>query len=152
MTKEIKFGLGAFICVFNKDFSKILLLKRNKEKREKYGKDWGNIGGRIEPREFSIDAVIREAKEEIGIKLNKSKIKLINALEVPNFHEEIHGIQFIYTTNIDENEKITINEESDEAKWFDLNDLPQNTFESKEELLKICKTAREILNIKGEEK
>jgi len=73
--ENIRFGLGVFVLIFNKDFSKILLIKRNEEKRNKFGADWGNIGGKIEFRETSAQACAREIKEEIGLNLNPKKLK-----------------------------------------------------------------------------
>src|SRR3989344_8844151 len=115
-----KFGLGVIMCVFNRDFSKIFLLKRNEEKRNKNKADWGNVGGRVELGEKLIDACIREAKEEIGVNLNPEKLKLIEIKETPYLTDVFHAIHFVYATTLDENEEITLNEESDECKWFKL--------------------------------
>ena len=59
-----RFGLGVFCMIFNKDFSKILLVKRNEEKRKKYGADWGNIGGRIE---FDKSTLAERENQSTGI-------------------------------------------------------------------------------------
>lgn len=140
-----KFGLGVLVCVFNRDFSKILLLKRNQEKRNK-SKDkaeWGNVGGHVELGEKVIDACIREASEEIGVDLNPERLKFIEIKETPYLTDIFHAIHFVYATTLDENEKITINEESDEHRWFDLNDLPDKTLDSKEEITKLNLLARQ---------
>ena len=116
---------STFVCIFNKDFSKILLIKRNQQKREKYGIHWANIGGKVEFGELSIDACIREANEEAGLKLNKSDLKLVLVKETPR--PSITGIiyHFFYVINLPETIKITLNEESDEYAWFDINKLPE---------------------------
>jgi len=137
-----RFGLGVFVCIFNSKFSKTLLLKRNEEKRKKFNSDWGNIGGRIEFGEKSIQACIREAKEEIGITLDIEKLKLIEIKEIPEYFHGVHAVQFIYATTMDEKEKITINNESDSYKWFDLDKLPDRTIDSKDELLKMASLAK----------
>lgn len=142
MTTERKFGLGVIICVFNKDFSKILLLKRNIEKRKKGGADWGNVGGRVELGELLVDACIREAKEEIGVDFNPKKLKLIEVKETPYLTDVFHAIHFVYTTILDEQEKITLNDESEEYKWFDLNRLPESMLDSKEHILELSTLAR----------
>jgi len=121
--------------IFNKDFSKILLVKRNEEKRKKYGADWGNIGGRIEFGETSIEGCLREIREEIGLNLNPKKLKLLEIKEYPNHSSEIHGIQFIYATSINEKEKITINDEADEYRWFSMKNLPDKMLDSKKDIL-----------------
>ena len=129
-----KFGLGVIIFVFNRDFSKILLLKRNQEKRNRNKADWGNVGGRVELGEKLIDASTREAKEEIGIGLNPKKLKLIEIKETPYITDIVHAIHFVYAAILDENEKITLNEESDEYKWFKLKDLPDKTIDPKDNI------------------
>jgi 8-oxo-dGTP pyrophosphatase MutT (NUDIX family) len=137
-------GLGVFILVFNRDFSKIMLLKRNAEKRKRWGADWGNIGGGIESREYSIDAGIREAKEEAGLELNKENIKLIEIKELPNFTQTHHGIHFAYATTLDESTPIRINEESDEYHWFEITNIPDSMLDSKEKIIKWAKEARPL--------
>ena len=143
MENNKRFGVGILAWIFNPDFSKILLLKRNKEKREKYGFDWGGIGGKLEFGEFSKDAILREIREEIGIKLDESKLKLLLVKEFPEFTKEVHGFSWFYSYILPENAKIRINEESDEYKWFDIKNLPDSMIDSKEDILKILNIARE---------
>ena len=141
-----KFGLGVIICIFNRDFSKMLLLKRNEEKRKKCGADWGNVGGRVELGETLVDACLREAKEEIGVDLNPEKLKLIEIKETPYLTDVFHAIHFVYATVIEEDEKIILNfdcdNESEEYKWFDLKELPDKTIDPKEYLIKLSIAAR----------
>ena len=138
--KNRRFGLVVFVCIFNRDFSKILLLRRNKEKRKHA--EWGNIGGRIEFGETSAEACIREAKEEIGVELKPENLKLIEIKEIPNYHNNVHAVQFIYSITFDENEKIIINEESESYAWFNLNSLPDKTLDSREEILRLSALAK----------
>ncbi len=135
------FGLGVFVIVFSKDFSKVLLLLRNKEKRERWGLDWGNIGGKIEPREYSVDACIREAMEEAGLKLDRDKLKLVEVIETPNLAESHHGIHFVYCTNLDESTPIKINKESAGYSWFNFRELPAKMIDKPEFILRIRKKA-----------
>jgi len=144
MVEERKFSLGVFVCIFNRDFSKILLLKRNEQKRKKSGREWGNIGGMIEFGELARDACLREAREEIGLELEPEKLKLIKVREMPQFSEIFHAVQFVYATIIDENEKIEINEESDEFKWISLDDLPDKMLDKKQDILDIAEKAKKI--------
>ena len=145
---ERKFGLGVIVYVFNRDFSKILLLKRNEEKRNRNKADWENVGGRVGLGEKLIDACLREAKEEIGIDLNPNKLKLIEVKETPYLTDIFHAIHFVYATVIDEKEKIILNfngdHESDEYKWFNLKELPDKTLDKKEDIIEIANKAKKI--------
>lgn len=144
-----RFGVGIFVVLFNKEFSKILLVKRNEEKRKKWGADWGNVGGKLEFGEYSADACVREAAEEIGIKLDPKKIKLMEVKERPNFYEDVHGFHFAYAGFLDETAKIKINDEADEYKWFNLNDLPESMLDPKEELIAFAEKAKKLFKIKS---
>lgn len=64
-----KFEVSSCFCEVN---GEILLLKRQGEKTQA-GK-WGMPGGKLNAGETSLEAVIRETKEETGIDLTKSKI------------------------------------------------------------------------------
>ena len=141
---ERKFGLGVVICIFNRDFSKIFLLKRNEEKRDRNKADWGNVGGKVELGEKLIDACVREASEEIGVKLNPEKIKLLEIVEQPHITEVYHALHFIYASILDEKEKFCINDESDECNWFDLNKLPDKMLDSKEDIKRFSVLAKKV--------
>ena len=137
-----KFGLGVFVCLFNQDISKIMLIKRNLEKRKKWGADWGNIGGKIELKESSIQACLREAKEEIGLILRPKQLKLLQVKESPCFTPKIHAVHFAYGAVISEKAKIILNDESEEYRWFDLEKIPKKTLDSKKELLRFARLMR----------
>jgi len=142
MGKPTRFGVGVFVFIFNKNFSKVLLIKRNKEKRDKYGFAWGTPGGKLEMGEHTIDGAIREAREEIGVQLKKDAVKLLEMHELPNFTSDVHGFAFKYGAIIDEKTKTTINEESDDCQWFSLNDLPKDRTLD-DDILKMAKIAKE---------
>lgn len=58
------------ILLFNKNYDKVLLVKRNKKP---YPNCWNGIGGKIEQNESIIDATIRECQEETNINLKNPK-------------------------------------------------------------------------------
>lgn len=128
--------------IFNKDFSKILLIKRNKEKREKFGFSWGVVGGGMELGEYSIDGAIREIREEIGVRLKKSDLRLLFVKEIPCYRHVVHSALFVYGAILDENAKITINEESDDYQWFSLNNLPEDRIKE-DDIVSMAKIAKE---------
>lgn len=133
LTVEKRFGLGSIIYVFNKDLSKVLLLKLNETKRSKFGADWGNVGGKINLGETSLENCIREAEEEIGVTFKPGDLKLLYVKENPNFFNRVHGVQFVYATSINEQTPIAISSEVDSYQWFGLSNLPDRTLDTKED-------------------
>ena len=120
---------GAFLFIFNRDFSKLLMVKRNEEKRNKYGFDWGAVGGKIEEGEGVIEGALREAREEIGIDLKPSQLKFLHHEHMKKYDEEHPGFihySFFYSVILDESAKITINDEADGFCWFPVNELPKS--------------------------
>jgi 8-oxo-dGTP pyrophosphatase MutT (NUDIX family) len=142
MKKPTRFGMAVHSFIFNKDFSKILLVERNKEKRERGGFSWGIVGGGMKLGEYSIEGAIREINEEIGVKFNKPDLKLLFVKELPYYKNVVHSVLFVYGAILDEKTKITLNEESDDYKWFGINNLPENRV-VEDDIISISKIAKE---------
>lgn len=132
------FSLSTFIFIFNQDSSRILLIKRNEEKRKKWGFDWGIIGGKIDPGEYSVEAAIRETEEEIGLRLDPKELKLIDYEERPS-QKHTSAVHFFYVVNINEDSKIIINDESDEYGWFEMDKLPDQMLDKPDTIFKAQK-------------
>ena len=141
MEEGNKIWNGAFVCIFNRNFSKILLLSRNWEKKQTEGKlwegkaRWGNIGGSVEAGETPLQACIREADEEIGVKLNFKDLVQVYVKERPAPEQRPYVVHF-YAAAIDEDTNIVLNDESYAYKWFDIENLPNETLDDKEDILK----------------
>lgn len=142
--EEKRFGLGVFLYVFNQNLSKVLLLKLNEIKRKKFNATWGNVGGKINLGETSLETCIREAEEEIGIRFNPEDLKLLYVKEIPYFFNNIHAVQFVYGTSINERMLITISKELKGYQWFGLTNLPERTLDSKEDFYKAHKSFSEM--------
>lgn len=91
--------------------------------------------GHIEENEEAMDAMIREAKEEVGIDLNKRNLELIHIL-----HRKAKGIiyiDFIFkATKWHGDIKLMEKDKCDEVKWIDLENLPLNVIPFTKKLLK----------------
>jgi 8-oxo-dGTP pyrophosphatase MutT (NUDIX family) len=130
---EKRFGLGMVLYVFNQDLSRILLLKLNEFKRVKFGADWGNVGGKIDVGETSLESCIRESKEEIGVKFEPRDLRLLSVKEIPNFFKKVHAVQFVYGTAMDERKPIILGRELESYQWFDVSNLPERTLDTRED-------------------
>ena len=109
-------------CLYN---NRILLLKRNPKKRE--GNKWGFPGGKPEYGETEIETVIREIKEETGIRLSARKINYKTKLFVR--YPELDFNLIFYTHELQKQPTIKLKkEESLDFIWIKpadaLNKLP----------------------------
>ena len=89
---------------------------------------WHLIGGHVEEGEMITDAVIREAREELGIEVNRKSLRLVHVRSIlrPS-HSRLH--MFFH---IEEWQGQIENKEPDKnpkLNWFDVDSLPENTTE-----------------------
>ncbi len=136
---------GAFVCVFNGDFTKILMLSRKPDPKhgKRWGRkgEWGNIGGSVEPGETPTQALVREAREEIGVGINPKRLVKVHAKRISQPKLYPCTMNF-YATSIKESVKIRLNDESYRYKWFDLKKLPDKMLDNKKDILKWRDIAR----------
>ncbi len=111
--------------------SYVLLVKDNKillGKRQNTGymdEFWHLPAGHKEEGETATECLIREIAEEIGLELNQKNIRFVHAMcrkendervdlffEVKNYKNEVQNME---------------PEKCSELKWFNLNNLPENT-------------------------
>jgi len=105
---------GVKIVIFNQE-NKILMVRLTY-----YPNTWTFVGGGVDKNEKPEDAILRECREEVGIKLNE--VNLVKTLDFN--HEYKKDTLFIYKTKIDNPDFEIDKKEVAEAKWFDLSDLP----------------------------
>lgn len=126
--QRAKVGVGAMIL---KD-GKVLLGKRNddakKASSDLHGEGtWTMPGGKLDFQETLLEGVCREIFEEIGVKINADKLKVISVADeiVPDNHYVTIGFlceDFNGEARLMEPEEIT------EWKWYNLNELPEKVF------------------------
>ena len=120
------------------------MIKRNEAKRKLWGFDWGTLGGKGEFCETCKEAIIREIREESGLNLLSPKFCFFK--ESINKDKPDHSIHFFFSDIIDENEKIVLNDESDEYQWFKINNLPEKMVDTKEHILEIINSSKLLLS------
>jgi 8-oxo-dGTP pyrophosphatase MutT (NUDIX family) len=139
---------GAYICVFNQDCSKILLLKRSGGKHGRQRGKWGNVGGSIEPGESPVKACVREAKEETGISLRPEDLVSVCVKRTPESGQPKFAVHF-YAASIDENTRIVLSDESDGCEWCDVDNLPERMLDSKKDILSYRAFAKRAFAMKN---
>lgn len=100
------------IFLFNEDYSKVLLVYKN---RGPYVNKFNGIGGKLEEEECPVTGAIREAYEEVGVNLI-SKINYLG-LYHPNINVDLH----VFYALVNEND---VSQKEDEPiKWFKVNTI-----------------------------
>ncbi|WP_350293976.1 NUDIX domain-containing protein [uncultured Croceitalea sp.] len=100
-------------------------------RRFKTGYEDGNyslIAGHLERNETIKQAMVREAKEEAGIDIELSDLKVVHVMHRKAENEtELSRIDFfLKTTKWNGNIEIKEKEKCDDMRWFDLDELPKN--------------------------
>ncbi len=110
------------VFILSEDNSKVLLQKRSSTKRL-----WPNLwditaGGHVLAGEFGYQSVIREAEEEIGVKLDKNSLEFIGATTSVNLKGDIINKHFneyyVAHSDIDIKDVVLQKEEVQDIKWF----------------------------------
>lgn len=116
--------IGVGVCGLLIRENKCLFLKRNKHPEKDF---FGLVGGRIEFNETAKDALIREAKEEIGI-----DIKIFNFLGYVDqiiVDPNTHWVTLNFLIGLKNKNDEPLNVEKDKhsmLKWFDLDTIIRN--------------------------
>ena len=94
------------IMLFNKEYDRVLLVKRNKKP---YKDCWNGIGGKIESGETPIEAAIRECKEETNISMNNPQLLVTYVYPENNIMNSNTKLNVIYDcveeVHVDDNEE-----------------------------------------------
>lgn len=106
---------SAKVIIYDKN-EKILLLTRS-DTHPKYPLQLDLPGGIVEENESDKTAITRECNEEIGLKINPTKLKLIKKVRFP------HISRNLYEIHLEDVPSITLSWEHSEYKWFDLMDI-----------------------------
>ena len=117
-----RFKLIASIYLFLIRDGKILLMRRFRT-----GYEDGNYGlpaGHLEDNESATEGLLREVKEEIGIKIKASDVQLVHVM---HRREKDNRLDLFYTSKSFRGKiKNTEPNKCDDVRWFELDKLPKN--------------------------
>ena len=107
--------------------NKILIQKRSKSKEINPGIWDVSVAGHIKYGENFTNAVIRESKEETGVKIQKEKLKKVGVFYTEEFYNNITDREFhhtyIYKASSNEIDLDFSNNEVEELKFISLNNM-----------------------------
>lgn len=105
------------------DKGQVLLQKRSSNKRFDPNK-WALCAGHVEAHESLEEAMLREAKEEIGIDISKNDLHQFGEKDVLIRNSNSHITYFYYIkTNMEEKEFTIQEDELSEVKWFYIDEV-----------------------------
>jgi 8-oxo-dGTP diphosphatase len=104
----------ATLCYVKRN-NKTLMIHRVKKQNDMHEGKWNGLGGKFMPGESPEQCVIREVKEECGLKIENPELK--GFLTFPKFSNDIDWYVFVYEAHEFSGDII----ESDEGnlKWID---------------------------------
>lgn len=91
--------VGVKVLLKNKQ-GKYLFIMRSKQLEGETNTSWDIPGGRIEPNESLEEALRREVKEELGIRLT-GKPQLINVQDIFGRAQDLHVVRLTYVLEAD---------------------------------------------------
>ena len=110
-----------YLWIINKE-NQILLQKRAITKKSNPGKWDCAAAGHVLAGETSIEAIKREAKEEINLNIHENDLKLIYSGKGKDDKIQFHDV-FLLRSNININEINLQKEEVEDVKFFKVNQL-----------------------------
>lgn len=124
------------LILLSNDKKEILLQKR-KNTGYMDGMYDSCCSGHVDEQETLKDALIREAKEEIGIDIDKEEIQLLSIIDAV---EENYINFFFSIKKYKGTPSIIETNKCEELKWFKINEIPINTIPKVKKVLEITDT------------
>lgn len=121
------------VLILKKD-NKILLFRRNIPDKIAFG-CFALPGGTVEHHETTKQAACREAVEEIGITIPEASLRPVHLLRLREKYDTVTGqtqqilmLYFMETSTWQGEPQNLEPHKHSELAWFDINELPENTF------------------------
>jgi len=129
--------VDAVVFRIQKNNKEVLLIQRG---RPPYKGSWALPGGFMDMDETLEEAIARELKEETN--LSGIELQQLKAFSAPDRDPRGRTISVVFWGIMKNARKIKAGDDAQNAKWFDLKDLPELAFDHQE----VIKTAVSELN------
>lgn len=123
------------VAIFLINNKKEVLLQKRASTKEIEPNKWAWHGGHVVAHESTVDAIIRETKEELGISLNKDSIQLLLTLRRDKMPNKQFTFAYYAFCNYQINQFNIQKEELSEIKWFSLSDFKKMIFSSHPDMM-----------------
>ena len=108
-------------AVIKNDKNEILLLKRGETKT--FQNHFQLPEGKLEENETPLNALHREIKEELGLKIKSTELKTVSQTEIEAKGIKYLAFRLIYQVILNSISKIKLSEEHSEYGWFSEKDF-----------------------------
>jgi 8-oxo-dGTP diphosphatase len=126
-TQNIEVAVDAIVFGYNKDVGvSVLLIKR---KYDPFKGQWAIPGGFVKDNESLEEAVERELLEETGIKINYLEQLYTFGKPDRDPRRRILSVAYFGLVKSSQFEKLHATTDAEEAKWFDIKELPELAFD-----------------------
>ena len=133
---------GVQLWIINPDTNQVLMQRRSKNKKHNPGKIDVSVSGHVKPEDTVTQAILREAREEIGLTDSESLCKKIQKLAESKINLAEHGRQGRYIVHFylaflsnSLESYIKQDEEVDELFFMDYEELKQRVRNNDSEML-----------------
>lgn len=128
-TQNIEVTVDAIVFGYNKEIGvSVLLIKR---KYDPYKGQWAIPGGFVQNEESLEDAVERELLEETGVKINYLEQLYTFGKPDRDPRRRILSVAYFGLVKSSQFEKLNATTDAEEAKWFNIKNLPELAFDHK---------------------
>ncbi|MFD2518782.1 NUDIX domain-containing protein [Salinimicrobium flavum] len=125
--QEIAVTTDCVVFYKSQKVEKVLLVKR---KSEPFKDKWGIPGGFLEENETLEDGAKRELEEETGLKVGK--VYQLRAFGTPGRDPRGRTISIAFWGEAASEEEVKGNDDASDARWFNLQELPELAFDHQE--------------------
>lgn len=125
--QNISVSTDCVIFFRNTGKSKVLLVKR---KKDPFKGKWALPGGFLEDEEPLEVGARRELREETGLEVDK--LQQLQAFGAPGRDPRGRTISITFCGEVSSEEQVQGNDDAAEARWFELDDLPDLAFDHSE--------------------
>ena len=127
MSSKERFKLVPAVVLIIKKGNSVLLQKRKGTDWE--DEKWALVGGGVDGSETILQAAIREAQEELDITIKKDDLKVVHVLHYRGTSGFESITFYLEASKWDREPRIMEPDKAEEIRWFDLDNLPDNTIE-----------------------